>query len=194
MTKKVFRMKRSLFLLAVLAAAPFAASAADGISYNYVQGGYVATNPNNGGPNADGFGVDGSVAFHDNFHFFGGWQNQEFDNSNFDFDQYRFGIGYNRQIAPKLDLVTRVAYEKFDAGQAFDVDGYSTEVGVRGAANDMFEGYAMAGWEDYEPVDGDFYGKVGAQAKFNQNWGIAGEVKFIEGGDMQYFVGPRFSW
>ena len=35
-------MKRSFLLMAVLAAAPFAASAADGISYNSVQGGYVA--------------------------------------------------------------------------------------------------------------------------------------------------------
>ena len=186
-------MKLSFLLLAVLAAAPFAASAADGISYNYVQGGYVATNPNHG-TNADGWGLDGSVAIHDNFHLFGGWQNQEFDHSNVDWDQYRFGIGYNRTIAPKVDLVARAAYEKFDAGNFGDADGYSTEVGVRGAANEMFEGYAFAGWEDYAHVDGDFYGKVGAQVKFNQNWGLAGDVKFIQGGDKQYFIGPRFTW
>ena len=187
-------MKRSLLLLAVLAATPFAASAADGISWNYVQGGYVATDPNHSGLDADGFGLDGSVAIHENFHLFGGWQNQEFDDTNFDFDQYRFGVGYNHAIAPKIDLVTRVAYEKLDAGPNLDVDGYSTEVGVRGAANDMFEGYAMAGWEDFERVDGDFYGKVGAQVKFNPNWGLAGDIKFIEGGDKQYFIGPRFTW
>ena len=32
-------MKRSLLALTLLAALPFAASAADGLSYNYVQGG-----------------------------------------------------------------------------------------------------------------------------------------------------------
>jgi len=52
----------------------------------------------------------------------------------------------------------------------------------------------MAGWEDYQKADGDFYGKVGAQVKFNQNWGLAGEVKFIQGGDKQWFVGPRVTW
>ncbi|HQX92212.1 MAG TPA: Ax21 family protein, partial [Thermomonas sp.] len=39
-------MKRYAIALALLAALPFAASAADGINYNYVQGGYVATNTN----------------------------------------------------------------------------------------------------------------------------------------------------
>jgi len=185
-------MKRSLFALALLAALPFAASAADGISYNYVEGGYARTNTDV--LDADGWALNGSVAFHDNFHVFGGFQKQEFDDTNFDFDQYHIGVGYNHPIASKVDLVTRVAYEKLDAGNAFDVDGYSTEVGVRGAANAMFEGYAMAGWEDYEQADGDFYGKLGAQAKFNPNWGVAAEVKFIQGGDQQWFVGPRFTW
>ena len=185
-------MKRSLFALALLAALPFAASAADGISYNYVEGGYAKTNTDV--LDADGWALNGSVAFHDNFHLFGGFQKQEFDDTNFDFDQYRIGVGYNHPIASKVDLLTRVAYEKVDAGNLFDVDGYSMEVGVRGAANAMFEGYALAGWEDYEQADGDFYGKLGAQARFNENWGLAGEVKFIQGGDQQWFVGPRFTW
>jgi Ax21 family sulfation-dependent quorum factor len=184
-------MKRSLLALAFLAALPFAASATDGISYNYVEGGYTQTNTD--GADANGWGLNGSVAIHPNFHIFGGWSNQDIDDSNLDFDQWRLGVGYNRQIAPKIDLVTRVAYEKFDAGNGFDVDGYSTEVGIRGAANEYFEGYAMAGWEDFERVDGEFYGKLGAQAKFNKNWGLAGEVKFIEG-DQQYFIGPRVTW
>ena len=184
-------MKRSLIPLAFLAALPFAASAADGLSYNYVEGGYAKTDST---IDADGWALNGSVAFHPNFHLFGGYSSQEFDNTNFDFKQYRFGVGYNHPIASKVDLVTRVAYEKIDAGDAFDADGYSTEVGVRGAANEMFEGYATAGWEDYQKADGDFYGKVGAQAKFNQNWGLAGEVKFIQGGDKQWFVGPRVTW
>jgi Ax21 family sulfation-dependent quorum factor len=185
-------MKRSLLALAFLAALPFAASAADGISYNYVEGGYVNTNADHG--DADGFGVNGSVAISPNFHLFGGWSNQEIDNSGgADFDRWRLGVGYNRTLSPQIDLVARAAYEKLDAGHGFDVDGYSTEVGVRGAANPYFEGYAMAGWEDFEHVDGDFYGKLGAQAKFNQNWGIAGEVKFVSG-DQQWFVGPRLTW
>ena len=56
-----------------------------------------------------------------------------------------------------------------------------------------------AGYEDFGDDDGfgegdgDFYGRVGAQVKFNQNWGIGGDVK-VSDGNTQWFVGPRFSW
>ena len=45
---------------------------------------------------------------------------------------------------------------------------------------------------DAEQFDGSFYGRLGAQVKFNQTWGITGDVKFLEG-DTQYFIGPRAS-
>ena len=185
-------MKRSLLALTLLAALPFAASAAEGVSYNFVQGGYSATNGDGDG-DADGFGIDGSVAVHPNFHLFGGYSNQEIDDTNIDFDQWKFGVGYNYEIAPKADLITRIAYEKFDAGSGFELDGYSAEVGVRGALTNNFEGYAMAGYEDYEQLDGDFYGRVGALVKFNETWGVNGDVKFADG-DTQWFVGPRVTW
>lgn len=188
-------MKKSLLALTLLAASPFAASAAEGISYNYVQGGYVSTN---GDGDADGWGLDGSVAIHPNFHLFGAYNKQEIDGTNFDVDQWRVGVGYNHEISPKADLVTRIAYEKFDPGSNLDVDGYSAEVGARAALTSNFEGYAMAGYEDFGDNDlvaggSDFYGRLGAQVKFNQNWGISGDVKFADG-DTQWFVGPRLTW
>ncbi len=184
-------MKRSLLALPLLAALSASAFAAEGVSYNYVEGGYVATDTDAG--DADGFGVNGSFAIHPNFHLFGGYNNQELEDTSIDFDQWRAGVGYNHQIAPSVDLVTRIAYEKFDAGQDLDFDGYSAEVGVRGAMTPMFEGYAMAGHEDYEQADGEFYGRLGAQVKFNPNWGVSGDVKFVDG-DTQWFVGPRLTW
>ncbi|MBX3712151.1 MAG: Ax21 family protein [Lysobacter sp.] len=185
-------MKRTLLALSLLAAVPFAASAAEGVSYNHVQGGYAATN-GNGNADAKGFGVDASVAVHPNFHIFGAYSNQEIDNTSIDFDQWRLGVGYNHQIAPKADLVTRIAYEKTNFGAGLDFDGYSAEVGVRGALASNFEGYVMAGYEDYERFDGDFYGRLGANVKFNENWGLNGDVKFADG-NTQWFVGPRFTW
>jgi Ax21 family sulfation-dependent quorum factor len=185
-------MKRHLLAFALFAALPFAASAADGISYNYIEGGYAKTNTDAG--DADGWGVNGSVAIHPNFSVFGSFSNQEIDDSNgVDFDQWRAGVGYNHQISSGADLITRVAYEKFDAGQGLDFDGYSAEVGVRGALAPNFEGYATAGYEDFELADGEFYGRLGAQVKFNPNWGLAGDVKIIDG-DTQWLVGPRFTW
>ncbi len=205
-------MKKSLLALSLLAALPFAASAAEGISYNFVEGGYVATNldNDNGDIDADGWGVNASVALHPNFHVFGGLNGQQTDDFGFlgtrvetDVNQWRAGVGYNVEIAPKVDLVARAAYEKFEVddvtvnGQQFDIndgdDGYSAEVGVRGALATNFEGYATAGYEDFGDGADDFYGRVGAQIKFNPTWGLSGDVK-VSDGDTQYFVGPRITW
>jgi len=192
-------MKRYLLAIALAAATPFAASAAEGVSYNYVQGGYAATNTD--GADADGWGIDGSVAVHPNFHLFGAYSNQEIDDTSTDFDQWRVGVGYNRELSPKVDLLSRVAYEKFDAGHGFDFDGYSAEVGVRASLLPNLEGYALAGYEHYDDKakyvledNHDFYGRLGAQVKFNQTWGISADAKLIKGGDVQWFVGPRVSW
>ncbi|MGO4555578.1 Ax21 family protein, partial [Stenotrophomonas sp. 2YAF22] len=91
-------MKNSLLALGLLAALPFAASAADGLSYNYVEGGYVNTDAKGG--DADGWGVKGSVAVHPNFHIFGDYSKQETDTFKNDVDQWRIGAGYNYGIAP----------------------------------------------------------------------------------------------
>ena len=149
-------MQRSLIALALAATFPFAAPAAEGLNYNYVEGGYVATNldNDNGDIDADGFGGNASFALSDNFHIFGGANTQDtdtfelFDGTNrnrvnTDVNQWRVGLGYNLPIAASTDLVARVAYESFEVddvtvnGQRFDVnegdDGYSVEVGVRSA-------------------------------------------------------------
>ena len=209
-------MKRSLLALTLLAALPFAAAAQDssGLNYNYVEGGYVATNldNDNGDIDADGFGGNASVALSDNFHLFGGFNTQDTDTFellegdnrvNTDINQWRVGLGYNLPIGASTDLVARAAYEKFEVddvtvdGQRYEIndgdDGYSAEVGVRTAFTDNFEGHAFAGYEDFGNDNDDFYGRVGALVKFNPSWGISGDVKFADG-DTQWFVGPRFSW
>lgn len=209
-------MKRPLILLALLAASPFAASAqnASGLNYNYVEGGYVATNldNNNGDIDADGFGANGSVALSDNFHLFGGFNRQDTDTFELfqggnrvdtHMDQWRLGVGYNLPIAATTDLVARAAYEKFQTddvtidGVRYDVghgqDGYSAEVGLRSALGANFEGAITAGYQDFGGNADDFYGRVGAVVKFNPNWALSGDVKFADH-DTTWFVGPRFSW
>jgi Ax21 family sulfation-dependent quorum factor len=190
-------MKSSLIALSLLAALPFAASATDGLSYNYVEGGYVKTDTKGG--DADGFGVKGSVAVAPNFHIFGDYTAQETDRGNVDVDQWRLGVGYNHQISNNTDLLAKLAYQKFDPQYGPDFNGYSAEVGARTAFTSNIEGYALAGYEDFSKKngfnpDGEFYGRVGAQAKFTPNWGLTGEVKLAKGGDKEWFVGPRFTW
>mgnify|MGYP006197191069 CR=1 FL=1 len=195
-------MKRSLLALTLLAALPFAASAADGVSYTYVEGGYAATNPD-GSTDADGWALKGSGAIAPNFHLFGEYTTQEFDNTNVDLDNYKFGVGYNHEISQRIDLLTRVAYEKARTDSfstpsgvrvpSFSADGYSVEVGVNSALTSRLNGYALAGYEDGDDYDGEFYGRLGAQVKFTPNWSASADVKLVDG-DTQWFVGPRFSW
>lgn len=190
--------RKSLLGLTLLATLPFAASAAEGVSYNFVEGGYVRTDTDFG--DAEGFGGNGSFAIAPNFHIFGGFSGQEVDdfdfegvrNDGFDIDLMRVGLGYNHEISSRADLVTRVAYERAElAGESFN--GYSVEAGVRGSLAPNFEGYAMAGFEDGRRYDGDFYGRVGAQVKFSPRWGVSGDVK-ISDGDTQLFIGPRITF
>jgi Ax21 family sulfation-dependent quorum factor len=164
-------MKKSLLALTLLAAAPFAASAAEGVSYNYVEGGYTATNIE--GPDADGWALKGSVAVHPNFHVFADYSSQEVDDVNVDFDQWRVGLGYNHELSQRVDLLTRVAYEKAKTDSfstpsgvrvpSFSADGYSVEVGVNSALTSRLNGYALAGYEDGDDYDGEFYGRLGAR-------------------------------
>jgi Ax21 family sulfation-dependent quorum factor len=193
-------MKKSLLALVLLSAAPFAASAAEGVSYNYVEGGYTATNID--GPDADGWALKGSVAIAPNFHVFADYSSQEVDDVKVDFDQWRVGLGYNHELSQRVDLLTRVAYEKaktdsFNVGSvrvpSFSADGYSVEVGVNSSLTDRLNGYALAGYEDGDDYKGEFYGRLGAQVKFTPNWSASADVKLVDG-DTQYFVGPRFSW
>ena len=185
-------MKRSFLALALLASVPFAASAADGLSYNYVQGNYVRTNT--GAGDADGWGVNGSFAVHPNVSLFGSYSKQDVDGVNADFDQWRVGVGYNKPIAANTDFVANVAYDKYHVDGGGNLDGYSVEGGVRSALAPKFEGYAMLGYEDGQDYSGSAYGRLGAQVKFNQNWGVAADVKLAKGGDTQWTVGPRLTW
>ena len=198
-------MKTSLLALGLLAALPFAASAAENLSYNFVEGDYVRTPTE--GRDADGWGVKASYAFAPNFHVFGDYSKQNaddndsvFESSNSDFQQWGVGVGYNYEIATSTDFVALVAYRKLDLDTPnISFDGYSVEAGLRNAFGEHFEVYALAGYEDFSKKRGvdlgdNFYGRLGAQVKLNQNWGINGDIRMDGDGNKEWSVGPRFSW
>ncbi|RYE72858.1 MAG: Ax21 family protein, partial [Oxalobacteraceae bacterium] len=78
-------------------------------------------------------------------------------------------------------------------------DGFSVEAGLRNSFGEHFEVYALAGYEDFSKkrgvdLDDTFYGRLGAQVKLNQNWGINGDIRMDGDGNKEWSVGPRFSW
>jgi len=194
-------MKQALFGLALLAALPFASQAAEGVSYSYLEAGYLGsrydyyewdavTGSSTHHERADGWAVRGAGAIAPNFHVFGSYSSLDFaplDNH----DALKLGIGYHHEINSNVDLLTRVAYDRLETDFA-DYTGWSVEAGVRASLAHFLEGYALAGYEDFDS-DSRFYGRLGAQFKFNALWGINGEVKLVEGHD-EYFIGPRITF
>ena len=184
-------MKRTLLALTLLAALPFAASAADGVSYTYVEGGYTATNTDAG--DADGWALKGSGAIAPNFHLFGEFDKQEIENTNIDVDNTEIGFGYAHGLTDRMDLIAEAAYLNTDVQYFGDVDGYRASIGLRGSFTENFEGLIKANYNDGDNADGDFTGTIGAQYKFSQTWGMVGEATFGDNGET-YLVGLRASF
>ena len=183
-------MKISLIALTLAAALPLSAMAADGVSYNYVEGGYARLNTDGG--DADGWAVKGSGAIAPNFHVFGSYGQQKIDDTSIKLKGGNIGIGYNRAIAQNTDFVTKVAYENIKAG-GYDADGYSIEAGLNARLAPRFTGSVAVGYEDGDNVDGEAYGKLGGQVHLTRNWAVSGDVKFADGAQ-QYFIGPRYTF
>lgn len=174
-------MKRSFIALALAAILPFSAQAAE-LSYSYVEADYV-----NLDSNVDGWGLRGSVAFNENFYGLAGYTN--IDAFGINVDGYEVGLGYHYGISDKTDLIGELAYQNASGGGA-NADGYRASFGVRGQLSDKFEGILKANYIDGSNFNGNFSGTVGAQVKFNDTWGVTGEVEFANS-DTAYLLGLR---
>ena len=207
-------MKKQLALAVALAAASFAVSA-DELSYNYIEAGYVRTDIDNLG-DGDGYGVNGSAALGEVIHLFGGYSAQEGSENGVevDLDQLRVGLGVNYAISERADLLARFAYERGETDISVanlgtvsgEADGYSLELGVRGALASNFEGWVLAGYADLdqaefegvvldtdEDEEDEVYGRIGAQFKFTPTWGVVAEG-LIASDTNSVFVGLRASF
>lgn len=194
-------MTRSLIATAVIAAGSLLAAtgaSADELSYSYLEAGYLQTNIDDSGTDADGWRLGGSVALGESFHLFGNYDAQELDDINVDVDTWRLGLGWNRSIADAHDLVVRAAYLELDADvgpASASVDGWEAEVGVRSALTPNFETYVALGYADADDVggDGDLFGKLSGQYKFNPTWGLVATVSINDDAN-EVFIGPRISF
>jgi len=194
-------MKR--ILLAALAAAvlPLAAQAGD-LSYNYVQAGYDAAHNDNSGRDSHGWTGDASFAIGEHFQVLGGYSHNNRDvpdNSSRTANSWRLGGGFHTPVSGNTDFVADVDYHQASVdGVSRDVKGYSAEGGVRSALAPRFEGWALAGYSHiHDPGDGrnngEAFGKLGGQYKFNKNWGLVAEGRLAEN-DRSIFIGPRISF
>ncbi len=180
-------MKRALFALALAAALPMSAQAAER-SYSYAELDYV-----NADGSANGFGLRGSVDFADsNFYGLASYSSVQPNGTNVNIDFYEIGLGYHHAITDGADVIGEVAYQNADA-LGFNIDAYRVSGGFRGNLTDNVEGIIKVNYVDGSNLNGDFSGTLGAQFKFNDTWGITTEVEFANGGQT-YLAGVRASF
>lgn len=211
-------MRKMLVLAAaLLAAAPMAASAADAMSYTYVEGGWTQLQINNPGSNdkLDGGYVRGSFAIAEQVYVFGGYSqvSETYDLSDDlgraslkqELSQPELGIGYHMPFTDRLDFTTDIAWLRIndeltlkqdnwdDQKYKFHTNAGRATLGLRGKPSRRTEAWLKAGYIDGSDMDGEWTGTLGGQVKFNRNWGLVGEVQYYD--DItQYSVGVRASF
>lgn len=204
---------RTLVAAALLAALPFAASAAEGVSYNFVEAGWNRIALDDewlGDPDGDGAYVRGSWAVGRQVHLFGSYASAS---ESFRLDEMRlkvelrqpeFGIGYHQEFTQQLDFIAELAWTRLEAKARASLGNQSVSasehtnagrvaVGLRGTPSPRTELWAKAGYLDGSDVEGSFAGTLGGQVKFNRTWGLVGEVEVIED-TTRYNVGVRASF
>ncbi len=177
----------------LLAALPLAAQA-EGMSYSYVDLGYVETDIDNA-PTADGFGVRGSVGFAENYFAFGEYTNQ--DLQGIDIDQLAVGLGGHLDLTEKLDLVGRVGYLDAEAsvgGISVSVDGYLVSAGLRGQVAPDFELEGHVIHRDLGDDGGDDTAvAIGGRYFFTNRFALGAEYEIADDAKT-ILVGGRFSF
>ena len=193
-------MKRSLMALALAAALPVSAQAAE-LSYNFIELDYASMNIDGAGSDfdPDGFGLKGSFELGEKFYGFGSYLrgSEEVSGVDFDIDQTQLGLGYRHGVSDSADFIAELSW----INNSVDIEGFGDadanggrlSAGFRGAMAENFEGYAKANYTDGGDFDGDFSGTLGAQVKFNPTWGVTGEAEFGSDANI-YMLGLRASF
>ncbi len=211
-------MRKILIVAALLAAAPFSASA-DALSYTYVEGGWTQLQLDNGGgskPRLDGGYIRGSVAIAEQVHVFGGYTavTKTYNHNYYDIavrikqkvQSPELGIGYHMPWTDRVDFTADAAWVRLDEEFKMSFDGRQVyrlkdhtnvgrvTMGIRGKPSRMTEAWAKAGYMDGgNNFKGTWVGTLGGQINFTKTWGLVGEISGYR--DVtQYSAGIRASF
>lgn len=215
-------MNKQLALALMLATASSAAAAADGLSHNYVEAGFVRHQSelpvlaeqgvSVDDIKADGGYIAGSFSFVDSVYVFGGYHQGNDDVAvsldgfgkvgeiDTDAKQAHVGFGYHHKLSDRVEWTGELSYIntrvelKVDAfKERVKGDDYRASVGLRGDLAANFEGWVKANYTDGDLYDSQFSGTLGALVKFNRTWGIVGEAE-VGSDDRQFRLGVRASF
>lgn len=194
-------MKRALFALALAAALPLSAQAADGLRYSYVEASYQSSDYFS--ETFDGYALAGSVGF--NEHWYGNASYRNVNNDEFDvgLDETTVNVGWHNALSSKADFIAELGYVDvgLDANAlgSDSANGYRVAAGVRGLFAPNFEGSIKARYTDLneDGSNGEFGVGVGAVYHVNTTWGITAGYdhdKLADEGIDTWSVGVRASF
>jgi len=195
---------------AVLAATLGAATAlfvgpalADGFSYNNIEARFISTEIEDAEPGVDlegdGFAIAGSVEFGSTIHGFGTLSGTEYEDT-IDVGALTAGLGFNHSLAPALDLVTGVSYErlKVEVDDSRNIEeGFGLHAGLRGRVGDNVELTAGLKYTDFGDGLDDTTIMAGGRYYFSRNFALGLDYSENDDGDtwalaFRYDFGNRY--
>jgi hypothetical protein len=134
-----FFMRKHIALAAALVVGTTgSALAADGLSYDLLEGGYGYADLDNTSTHGDEFSIGGSVGLGERFFGFGSVGT--LDVSDLNMTGLTLGAGWHTAISASIDFLAGVSFELLDPeGGGGSWTGYGAMVGLRGNAGDKLE-------------------------------------------------------
>ena len=165
--------------VAALAAAP---SAAADIDWNYAQVGIERTDIDLGGGDIDGngFRLEGSYGFAENYFVFGSFATSDIDvgSIDVDFDVLAAGVGIHSSTSATMQYFGQLGFVDFE-GDGGSESGLLAAVGVRNEFSAQFEGKAAL--EYFEPVEDSELGLLlEGLYEFNEQFGATVDVRLSD--------------
>jgi len=184
-------MKTKFLALAMVAAAPFAASA--DVSYSYADFSYQSGSAEAGPFSADfdGFMLKASGEFSDNWFVQFDYGSFSFDGGG-DLDDMALFLGWKNDM-----FFAKIGFEDADAGAGASDSGYALDFGARGMMSDGFELNGHIGYSDLGTFDTFTNYGFGAVWYFGDNMGVSFNYDMRSGDnvDIDHFgVGFRYNF
>lgn len=139
---------------------------ADGISYSYLEAGWIQVDLDGADVKADGLEVGGSVAVTDRFFVAGSYA--KVSKYDVDVENYSIGVGGSYPLSDRLHLVGAVHWveARLSSSEANgEDDAYGVSAGLRGKLAERFELEAGLSYVDYG--DGADDTLVGLRARYS---------------------------
>jgi hypothetical protein len=177
-------MRKHLALGAVLALGlGTQAFAADGFSYNLIEGGYVRGEVDDIGLHGDGFAIGGSLELGKNLFGFASVNDVDYDGG-ISSNLFNAGLGFNWALSPDLDLVSGVSWERIEAkvaGLSASDDGIGLSVGLRGRV-DRLELTGTVKYSDFGHNSNDFTLGASGRYYFTENFAAGPDISHNDDG------------